>query len=140
MTYYSTIIGRISFIFIYIFWSAAVISKDQLKNKYYSQLNYHILVRIRAEHFQWDQGESGSVRYCETCFTLSDDRFRTDIWSKHMVARCPDLSVYAQGYSNFSNNCNRGMERIMELDLCDGRDNGEHSGVGFVEICNIVVL
>ncbi len=35
----------------------------------------------------------GGERYCEPCFTLSDTRFRNDILSIQVDARCPELSV-----------------------------------------------
>ena len=40
---------------------------------------YCILACICAEHFQWDQDESGGGRYCEPCFTLCDGRFKNDL-------------------------------------------------------------
>ena len=44
----------------------------------------------------------GGGRYCDPCFTLSDNRFENDILSKQGDARCPELSVYAQGYGIYT--------------------------------------
>ncbi len=52
-----------------------------------------------SECFQPDHDNSGGERYSETCFTLSDDKFKNDPWAKQGDAHCPELSVYALGYS-----------------------------------------
>ncbi len=60
---------------------------------------HKLLTCIRAERFHWDQDERRGGQYCETCFALSDNRFRNDIWSKQGVVCHPELSVYTRGYS-----------------------------------------
>ena len=44
------------------------------------------------------RAKNGVGHYSETWFTLSDNKFKNDLWSKQ-DARCPEVSIYMQGYS-----------------------------------------
>ena len=70
-----------------------------LKNWFQTVDIYCVLGHKYSERFQPDHDNSAGEHYSETCFTLSDDKFKNDIWTKQGDAHFPELSIYAQGYS-----------------------------------------